>query len=91
MSRSSTNAKYSIKENLFSTNTFSSLNLHPHLIDCIQKRFNLSKMTQIQEKTIPIILKGVDCFVKSQTGKEDTNLLLIAYCFFKCVVSIRFG
>lgn len=29
-------------------------------------------MTQIQEKAIPAILNGSDCFVKSQTGSGKT-------------------
>ena len=29
-------------------------------------------MTQIQEKSIPAILDGKDCFVKSQTGSGKT-------------------
>ena len=57
---------------MFSANTFSSLELHPHLIDCLDKRFNLEKMTQIQEKTIPVILNKSDCFVKSMTGSGKT-------------------
>ena len=67
-----TSADFSIKEDLFSSNKFSSLNLHPHMIDCLNKRFNLETMTQIQEKTIPVILNKSDCFVKSMTGSGKT-------------------
>ena len=48
------------------------MNLHPHLADCLEKRFKLSKMTQIQEKSIPSIIEGKDCFLKSQTGSGKT-------------------
>ena len=61
-----------MKEDLFSSNQFSNLNLSPHLSDCLEKRFKLKKMTQIQEKSIPAILAGNDCFVKSQTGSGKT-------------------
>ena len=61
-----------MKEGLFSKNSFAHLNLSAHLTDCLEKRFKLSKMTQIQEKSIPSILNGKDCFIKSQTGSGKT-------------------
>ena len=61
-----------VKEKLFSSNSFASLELDAHLIDCLEKRFSLKKMTQIQENSIPQILNGKDCFVKSQTGSGKT-------------------
>jgi ATP-dependent RNA helicase DDX31/DBP7 len=48
------------------------LNLSAHLTDCLEKRFNLKEMTQIQDKAIPAILSGQDCFIKSQTGSGKT-------------------
>jgi ATP-dependent RNA helicase DDX31/DBP7 len=48
------------------------LNLSAHLTDCLEKRFNLKEMTQIQDKAIPAILIGHDCFIKSQTGSGKT-------------------
>ncbi len=65
-------AKNEVKEGVFSANQFSELNLSAHLVDCLTKRFKLEKMTLIQEKTIPAILSGKDCFVKSQTGSGKT-------------------
>ena len=65
-------AKNSVKEGLFTKNQFDKLNLSPHLTDCLEKRFKLKKMTQIQEKTVPVIMEGKDCFVKSQTGSGKT-------------------
>lgn len=61
-----------MKEDLFSQNKFDHLNLSAHLTDCLEKRFHLKKMTQIQEKTIPAIMGGSDCYVKSQTGSGKT-------------------
>jgi ATP-dependent RNA helicase DDX31/DBP7 len=61
-----------VKETVFSSGLFSNSNLSPHLVDCLIKRFKLEKMTLIQEKTIPAILSGKDCFVKSQTGSGKT-------------------
>jgi ATP-dependent RNA helicase DDX31/DBP7 len=69
---SSSQVKTSVKENLFSEDSFSKLSLHPHMVDCLEKRFKLTKMTQVQEKAIPIIASGSDCFVKSQTGSGKT-------------------
>ncbi|CAF0782079.1 unnamed protein product [Brachionus calyciflorus] len=65
-------AKETVKETIFSSNKFSKMDLHPHLVDCLEKRFKLNKMTQIQEKSIPAILDGKDCFLKSQTGSGKT-------------------
>ncbi len=65
-------AKNAVKEGLFTKNQFDKLNLSAHLTDCLEKRFRLKKMTQIQEKTIPAIIEGKDCFVKSQTGSGKT-------------------
>jgi len=65
-------AKNAVKEGLFTKNQFDKLNLSAHLTDCLEKRFHLKKMTQIQEKTIPAIIEGKDCFVKSQTGSGKT-------------------
>jgi ATP-dependent RNA helicase DDX31/DBP7 len=48
------------------------MGLSPHVVDCLVKRFQLTHMTQIQEKSIPTILEGKDCFVKSQTGSGKT-------------------
>ena len=61
-----------MKEDLFTKNKFENLNLSAHLTDCLEKRFKLKKMTQIQEKTIPALMEGKDCFVKSQTGSGKT-------------------
>jgi ATP-dependent RNA helicase DDX31/DBP7 len=65
-------AKNEVKESLFSSDSFSNLNLAPHITDTLTKRFDLSTMTQIQEKSIPAIMDGKDCFVKSQTGSGKT-------------------
>lgn len=61
-----------VEEDLFTKNKFENLNLSAHLTDCLEKRFKLKKMTQIQEKTIPAMMEGKDCFVKSQTGSGKT-------------------
>lgn len=65
----------SAKESLFSTRSFADLSgniLSPHLADCLQKRFQLDTLTQIQAESIPSILAGRDCYVKSQTGSGKT-------------------
>lgn len=64
------------KEQLFSIQTFADMQkaniLSAHIVDCLQKRFQLDRMTQIQTEAIPSILAGHDCYVKSQTGSGKT-------------------
>ena len=67
-----------MKEDLFSSNQFSNLNLSPHLSDCLEKRFKLKKMTQIQEKSIPAILAGNDHLVLAVGRDYRAHLLLAA-------------
>ena len=65
-------ANETIKEKVFSASSFETMKLMPHIVDCLKKRFELKRMTRIQENTIPAILDGQDCFVKSQTGSGKT-------------------
>ncbi|XP_067136607.1 ATP-dependent DNA helicase DDX31 [Centruroides vittatus] len=61
-----------VEEPLFSNEEFSKLSLHPHLITCLRDRFSITKMTSVQQRTIPLILKGKDALVKSLTGSGKT-------------------
>lgn len=48
------------------------MNLHPHLVACLKDKFGIEKTTNVQEKTIPTLLKGSDALVKSVTGSGKT-------------------
>uniref|UniRef100_A0A8C1ZW53 ATP-dependent RNA helicase n=1 Tax=Cyprinus carpio TaxID=7962 RepID=A0A8C1ZW53_CYPCA len=57
-----------VKEKVFTSNMFEELNLHPHLVATLHKVLNVTSMTSVQKKTIPLLLSGKDAVVRSQTG-----------------------
>uniref|UniRef100_A0A8C1C3U3 ATP-dependent RNA helicase n=2 Tax=Cyprinus carpio TaxID=7962 RepID=A0A8C1C3U3_CYPCA len=57
-----------VKEKVFTSNTFEELNLHPHLVATLHKVLNVTSMTSVQKKTIPVLMSGKDAVVRSQTG-----------------------
>ncbi|XP_041049918.1 probable ATP-dependent RNA helicase DDX31 [Carcharodon carcharias] len=61
-----------LKEKVFTTNSFNELNLHPHLVSTLHNVLKLSSMTSIQKQAIPILLDGKDALVQSQTGSGKT-------------------
>ncbi|NXK92245.1 DDX31 helicase, partial [Formicarius rufipectus] len=61
-----------VQENVFTTDSFSQLDLHPHLISTINTVLNISSMTSVQKQTIPVLLQGKDALVRSQTGSGKT-------------------
>lgn len=61
-----------IQENIFTKSAFSTLDIHPHLISCLETNFNIATLTAVQEKSIPEILSGKDVLVQSQTGAGKT-------------------
>lgn len=54
----------SVQENLFaeSGKSFSDLGIHRHLVSNLEK-INFTKLTNVQEKSIPIVLKGQNTLV----------------------------
>ncbi|NWU65057.1 DDX31 helicase, partial [Pterocles burchelli] len=57
-----------VQENVFTTDSFSQLDLHPHLVSgrkavCLEI---------VQKETIPVLLQGKDALVRSQTGSGKT-------------------
>ncbi|NXR14055.1 DDX31 helicase, partial [Semnornis frantzii] len=59
-----------VQEKVFTTDSFSQLELHPHLVSgskavCIET-------WDVQKQTIPVLLQGKDALVKSQTGSGKT-------------------
>ncbi|XP_030379448.1 probable ATP-dependent RNA helicase CG8611 [Scaptodrosophila lebanonensis] len=61
-----------IKETIFSNSMVASLGLHPHAVKNLQDLLAISKLTRVQEKTIPKVLAGMDVLVRSQTGSGKT-------------------
>ncbi|XP_056209032.1 probable ATP-dependent RNA helicase DDX31 isoform X2 [Falco biarmicus] len=61
-----------VQENVFTKDSFSQLDLHPHLISTINTVLKISSMTSVQKQTIPVLLQGKDALVRSQTGSGKT-------------------
>ncbi|NXG51582.1 DDX31 helicase, partial [Psilopogon haemacephalus] len=59
-----------VQENVFTTDSFSQLELHPHLVIIFPNLFCLS--CSVQKQTIPVLLQGKDALVRSQTGSGKT-------------------
>ncbi|XP_030579449.1 probable ATP-dependent RNA helicase DDX31 [Archocentrus centrarchus] len=61
-----------LKETIFTSDSFSDLDLHPHLVATLNKVMNISTLTSVQKQTIPALLSGRDAVVRSQTGSGKT-------------------
>ncbi|XP_006808945.1 probable ATP-dependent RNA helicase DDX31 [Neolamprologus brichardi] len=61
-----------LKEKIFTSDSFSELDLHPHLVATLNKVMNISTVTSVQKQTIPALLAGRDAVVRSQTGSGKT-------------------
>lgn len=61
-----------VKEDVFADSDFDSSVIHPYLIQNLKQNCNISRMTSVQVKSIPVILAGKDALVKSQTGSGKT-------------------
>ncbi|XP_032434424.1 probable ATP-dependent RNA helicase DDX31 [Xiphophorus hellerii] len=61
-----------LKEKVFTSDFFSDLHLHPHLVATLNKVLNVSRLTSVQQQTIPALLSGQDAAVRSQTGSGKT-------------------
>ncbi|NXU89475.1 DDX31 helicase, partial [Xiphorhynchus elegans] len=57
-----------VQENVFTTDSFSQLDLHPHLVSAQLKTCFFG----VQKQTIPVLLQGRDALVRSQTGSGKT-------------------
>ena len=74
------NLKDEHKEDVFKCEeTFESLSglIHPHLISFLASKLNIIKLTNVQSKSIPVILNKHDCLVKSVTGSGKTLAYII--------------
>jgi primosomal protein N' len=63
-----------VHESIFADDTISSFDnlVHPYLIQNLKQNCNISRMTSVQAKAIPVILGGKDALIKSQTGSGKT-------------------
>ncbi|XP_075881610.1 ATP-dependent DNA helicase DDX31 isoform X2 [Nelusetta ayraudi] len=61
-----------VKEKIFTSDSFSDMDLHPHLVATLNKVLNVSTVTSVQKQTIPALLAGRDAVVRSQTGSGKT-------------------
>ncbi|KAM9810474.1 ATP-dependent DNA helicase DDX31 [Neosynchiropus ocellatus] len=61
-----------VTEKVFSSGSFSDLDLHPHLVSTLNTLLSISTLTSVQEETIPVLLSGRDAVVRSQTGSGKT-------------------
>ncbi|KAL1488392.1 hypothetical protein ABEB36_014866 [Hypothenemus hampei] len=62
----------SVVEKVFSAGKkFNDLPLHKYLISNLEKN-NFNILTNVQEKSIPSVLQGKNCLIKSQTGSGKT-------------------
>uniref|UniRef100_A0A8C2Q6G7 ATP-dependent RNA helicase n=1 Tax=Cyprinus carpio TaxID=7962 RepID=A0A8C2Q6G7_CYPCA len=68
-----------VKEKVFTSNMFEELNLHPHLVATLHKVLNVTSMTSVQKKTIPLLLSGKDAVVRSQTGSGGIPAIIIFF------------
>ncbi|CAM4888793.1 unnamed protein product [Rotaria socialis] len=60
-------------EEVFGTVTsMDTMPVHPHIVSCLKQKFNITRLTNVQEKSIPAILTGQDVIIKSQTGSGKT-------------------
>ncbi|NXV12219.1 DDX31 helicase, partial [Cepphus grylle] len=61
-----------VQENVFTTDCFSQLDLHPHLVSGRKAVHLETFFFGVQKQTIPVLLQGKDALVRSQTGSGKT-------------------
>jgi len=59
-------------DQVFTGKTFKELPLHPYLISNLEDKQGFKEMTEIQRLGIPVIMRGKDSLIKSQTGSGKT-------------------
>uniref|UniRef100_A0A8C9LB31 ATP-dependent RNA helicase n=1 Tax=Pavo cristatus TaxID=9049 RepID=A0A8C9LB31_PAVCR len=74
-----------VQENVFTTDSFSQLDLHPHLIATITTVLKICSMTSVQKQTIPALLQGKDALVRSQTGSGQCLIHRILLSSLLCL------
>lgn len=59
--------------NVFTTDSVDSLKIHPFSIKNMKDVLNFSKLTHVQQKSIPSALEGKDLLIRSPTGEFPPN------------------
>jgi hypothetical protein len=61
-----------VDEEVFSADKFSELDIHKFSVLNLEQNMNITTMTTVQKKAIPVILSGSDTLIRSQTGSGKT-------------------
>ncbi|KAL0276008.1 UNVERIFIED_CONTAM: hypothetical protein PYX00_003695 [Menopon gallinae] len=61
-----------LKEPVFSSLCFKDMSLHPYMVKYLDESMGLTKMTTVQQKSIPVLLDKKDALIRSQTGSGKT-------------------
>ncbi|XP_039288781.1 probable ATP-dependent RNA helicase DDX31 [Nilaparvata lugens] len=59
-------------EDVFSKESFESLNIHKYIVQNLKQNFGITETTKVQQMSIPILLEGKDALIRSQTGSGKT-------------------
>ncbi|KAL2717004.1 putative ATP-dependent RNA helicase DDX31 [Vespula squamosa] len=76
-----------ITEIVFTKTNFSDLDVHSFMVSNLEQNMNITKMTTVQQMTIPQIFSGKDVLIRSQTGSGKT--LAYAIPIVECLHKIR--
>lgn len=61
-----------INEIVFTGLSMDSIGLHPHLVKTLADLLEVTELTNVQQRAVPIALEGRDILVRSQTGSGKT-------------------
>lgn len=61
-----------LNEIVFTGLPMNSIGLHPHLVKTLADLMGITELTNVQQRTVPVILEGRDALVRSQTGSGKT-------------------
>ncbi|XP_059141099.1 probable ATP-dependent RNA helicase DDX31 [Physella acuta] len=61
-----------VKENVFTGQTFKDLPIHPFLVSNLEQKQGFTYLTEVQKKAIPALLNKKDALIRSQTGSGKT-------------------
>ncbi|RZF42739.1 hypothetical protein LSTR_LSTR007716 [Laodelphax striatellus] len=61
-----------VEEDVFSKESFESLDIHKYIVSNLKQNFGITETTQVQQMSIPILLQGNDALIRSQTGSGKT-------------------